>query len=149
MKVFISQPMNGIEEKDILDLRAKLFNIFVAWQRSQGYIEDIEMINTYDKLIPTNCGNERIWCLGDSISLMAQADVVIFAPGWQSAKGCKVEHMIAREYGLKMYDYSEPFGHSYVAYWKEGSDNVKSDVPSGRHYCSYNRQYPNTEGDEV
>lgn len=30
------------------------------------------------------------------------ADAVIFAPGWRDARGCRVEHVVASEYDLKI-----------------------------------------------
>jgi len=33
---------------------------------------------------------------------MADADAVIFAPGWRDARGCRVEHVVASEYDLKI-----------------------------------------------
>ena len=33
---------------------------------------------------------------------MAEADAVIFAPDWKQAAGCRVEHLAAAEYGLKI-----------------------------------------------
>ena len=38
--------------------------------------------------------------LGKSLELLAQADVVYFAPGWADARGCRIEHLCAVEYGI-------------------------------------------------
>lgn len=40
--------------------------------------------------------------LGRSLEKMAEADAVIFAPGWRNARGCRVEHLAASEYDLKV-----------------------------------------------
>ena len=40
--------------------------------------------------------------LGKSISLMSEADLVVFAPGWENARGCRIEHEVAKEYGIQV-----------------------------------------------
>ena len=41
-----------------------------------------------------------LWFLGKSLELLATADVAYFAPGWEDARGCRVEHTCAVEYGV-------------------------------------------------
>lgn len=38
--------------------------------------------------------------LARSIEFLAKADVAIFAPGWQAARGCRIEHQCAVDYGI-------------------------------------------------
>ena len=38
--------------------------------------------------------------LGKSIELLAHADLAVFAPGWLSARGCKIEYECAVQYGI-------------------------------------------------
>ena len=40
-----------------------------------------------------------MYYLGLSISKMAAADIVVFAEGWDKARGCKLEYNVARAYG--------------------------------------------------
>ena len=44
--------------------------------------------------------NTTIYCLGRAILKLSDADLVVFAKGWETARGCKVEYLIASEYGL-------------------------------------------------
>ena len=39
-------------------------------------------------------------CLGESIKMMASADGVYFAKGWEKAKGCGIEFRCAVGYGV-------------------------------------------------
>ena len=41
-----------------------------------------------------------LWYLGESLKLLATADVAYFAKGWEKARGCKIEHTCAVEYGI-------------------------------------------------
>ena len=43
-----------------------------------------------------------LWYLGESIKLLGSADVVVFAPGWETAHGCRIERQCAIEYGIPM-----------------------------------------------
>ena len=38
--------------------------------------------------------------LARSIEFLAKADVAIFAPGWKNARGCRIEHQCAEDYGI-------------------------------------------------
>ena len=92
MKVFISQPMAGLDELEIFAVRNQICNKFD--------INDEEIIENYKKDVPTKDVNTNVWCLGDSIRSMAFANLVIFAPGWEEARGCMIEHDICTLYEI-------------------------------------------------
>lgn len=104
MKVFISQPMNGRKEEEILKVRKRICDMF--------HITDDELIESYVKHVPDFVTNEGVWCLGDSISILSTADIVIFAPGWEEARGCLIEHKICEEYGIPFTEV--PKGQSFI-----------------------------------
>lgn len=100
-KIFISQPMNGRFENDILKERD---SIYIDWLDLNHYHAYDELIDSYTKTnVPDGAG--RLWYLGDSIQKMADADVVILAPGWEKAAGCCVEFEVAKRYGITTYRY--------------------------------------------
>ena len=35
-----------------------------------------------------------------NIEFLAKADVAVFAPGWEYARGCRIERQCAEEYGI-------------------------------------------------
>ncbi|MDR3348822.1 MAG: hypothetical protein LBO03_04345 [Acidaminococcales bacterium] len=41
-----------------------------------------------------------VLCLAKSIELLAQAEVAIFMPGWEGARGCRIERAVCRDYGI-------------------------------------------------
>lgn len=93
-KLFISQPMRGFSDEQILNRRAEII------KEVRGKInEDVEILESFfEGFEPT--GNIPIAYLGRSISLLAEADIVYFGKGWDEARGCKIEHEIAAQYGM-------------------------------------------------
>ena len=57
------------------------------------------IIENADKQIAVKGDDIGVWFLGASIQLLAEADIVIFAKGWKEARGCVLEHNIAKAYG--------------------------------------------------
>lgn len=97
MRIFVSQPMTGREEKEVIDERNKVIDYMTS-----KYIEDIDLVENYYKDGgPTrDYKYQSLWFLGDSIMLMGKADIVVFVPGYENAKGCKVEMEICKLYGI-------------------------------------------------
>jgi len=95
MKIFISIPMNGLEFEDI---KTEISNI----KKALPFPEDeIEIIDTWiDTDAPKDAGNAGLWYLAKSIELLAQADLVVMARGWQDARGCRIEYECAKSYGI-------------------------------------------------
>ena len=90
-KIFISQPMNGKTTEEIENER----NYIIDRLREN---ESVEIIDSFFKDKPYEAS--PLWYLGESIKLMSEADVVFFCNGWQTARGCKIEHDCALEYGI-------------------------------------------------
>ena len=40
--------------------------------------------------------------LASSINKLADADLVVFASGWENARGCKIEFEVAKQYGKRI-----------------------------------------------
>ena len=92
-KLFISQPMKGKTNEEIMDERS---NAIQAARDAMG--EEVEVIDSFFKDAPAEA--RPLWFLGKSLELLSTADVAYFAPGWQEARGCKIEHACAVEYGI-------------------------------------------------
>lgn len=89
MKIMISQPMNGKTEEQIRNERASL----VKELEEKGY----EVIDTiFAEKAPE--GDARLYYLAKSIEAMSKVDAIIFMPGWEKARSCKIEHEIAVKY---------------------------------------------------
>lgn len=90
MKIMISQPMRGRSNKEILEERQSV----IDYLQTRGHevintVFDIDDISEYVSLR----------YLSKSIEAMSQVEAVIFMPGWENARGCRIEHQAAKEYG--------------------------------------------------
>lgn len=95
-KVFISQPMNGRSKEEILAERKKIE------QAVRLKFDDYEILDSFfdDFHEADKAKNAALCFLGRSIQLMSFADVVVFAEGWEHARGCSVEYMAAKAYEI-------------------------------------------------
>lgn len=100
-KLFISQPMKGKTDEEILAVRQKAIQ---SAKRELG--EDVEVIDSFFQDAPVDA--KPLWFLGKSLELLANADVAFFAKGWGDARGCRIENTCAIEYGIDVIeDYTE------------------------------------------
>lgn len=97
-KLFISQPMGGLSEDEILRIRK------VSTRIAESRLgEKCELIDSYiEEEPPEEAKNTGLWYLAKSLELLAEADVVFFAPGWRSERGCVIENLAAKEYGIQI-----------------------------------------------
>lgn len=91
MKVMISQPMRGKNNQQIKEEREEL----VEKLKSKGY----EVADTIiSEEAPKNI-DASIYYLSKSIAFIGNVDAVVFMKGWETARGCQIEHEVARKYG--------------------------------------------------
>ena len=92
-KLFISQPMRGKTDEEILAERGRAIRIA---EKQVG--EPVEVIDSFFQSAPADA--KPLWYLGESLKLLATADVAYFAKGWNEARGCKIEHTCVVEYNI-------------------------------------------------
>lgn len=95
MKIFISQPMRGKADAEILAERERTIK---AAKAKWG---DVEVLESFFWGAPTEA--KPLWFLGESLKVMADADAVIVCKGWSDARGCKVEIAAADAYKLPVF----------------------------------------------
>lgn len=95
-KIFISQPMNGKTTEEIENERNDIIDRLAT--QFAGENEYIDIIYSFFKDAPHD--TKPLWYLGESIKLMSEADIVFFCDGWQTARGCQIEHDCALAYGI-------------------------------------------------
>lgn len=94
-KLFISQPMRGKTDEEILAEREKAI---ASAERELG--EPVEVIDSFFQNAPVDA--KPLWFLGKSLELLSTADVVYFTKGWEDARGCRIENQCAVEYGIEL-----------------------------------------------
>lgn len=95
MKIFISQPMRGKTDAEILAERER------AIKAAKAKWVDVEVLESFFRGAPTEA--KPLWFLGESLKVMADADAVIVCKGWSDARGCKVEIAAADAYKLPVF----------------------------------------------
>lgn len=102
MKAMLSQPMAGKSDEEIRATREMAFDAL----ESAGY----EVVNTlftdewYSRENMKKRGVVQIpLCfLAKSIENMSLCHAAYFCKGWEKARGCRIEHEIAKAYGLEI-----------------------------------------------
>lgn len=85
--------MRGKTDKEILVERNK------AIKDAQEILgEPVEVLESFFQNAPVEA--KPLWFLGKSLELLSAADVAYFVTGWQNARGCRIEHECAVEYGI-------------------------------------------------
>lgn len=100
MKAMLSQPMAGKTEEEIRETREKAIKVL----KERGY----EIINTLfaDEWYSRESMEERgvvqipLCFLAKSLENMSKCHAVYFCKGWETARGCRIEHDAAVAYGL-------------------------------------------------
>ena len=94
MKVMISQPMKGRTEEQIKKERKRIVDKFNKMH--------IEVINTLFTEEAPEDYNMAVYYLAKSIDAMRNIDALYMCDGWREARGCRIEHQVAKEYGIKI-----------------------------------------------
>lgn len=99
-KLFISQPMNGKTDEEILEVRER------AIKSAKAHLgEEVEVIDSFFQNAPHDA--KPLWFLGKSIELLSRADIAYFAKGWKNARGCRIENECAIAYGIDVVENHE------------------------------------------
>lgn len=101
-KAMLSQPMAGKTEKEIVETRERA----IAALKERGY----EIVNTLftDEWYSDEAMKERgvvqipLCFLAKSLENMSLCHAAYFCAGWEKARGCRIEHEAAKEYGLEI-----------------------------------------------
>lgn len=98
-KVMISQPMAGKTNLEIAEVRKKA----TQYLENKGF----EVVNTFfkegfDRMIDVQSFDKSIYYLSMAIKMMSECQAVYFCQGWEEARGCQIEHEVAKKYGLEI-----------------------------------------------
>ena len=102
MRAMLSQPMAGKTDEEIIATREKAIKAL----ENKGY----EIVNT---LFTDECDKPEsmekrgvvqipLCFLAKSLESMSLCHAAYFCKGWESARGCRIEHEAAKAYGLEI-----------------------------------------------
>ena len=105
LTVYISQPMTGRDETDIIEERGRAAEEIKAIygkdvEICDSYRTDIEREHAESTMLYYNNTPDLYW-LGESLKSLSWADVIWFCDGWEHSRGCKVENLAASLYGIE------------------------------------------------
>lgn len=104
MKIFVSLPMHGMDPLQVQERQEELRQYAEDFLRNNYNVPDdfsLELIKTnvyYEKASTKK--TPRVYMLGKSISLLGDADLVIFDTTWSASSGCRIEMNTCIEYGI-------------------------------------------------
>ena len=90
--IFISQPMAEKTDEEIKIERAQA--LVDVCNRINKPVREIQ---SFFNEAPKDA--KPLWFIGESIKMMAEADIVYFCKGWENQRGCKIEFDCAVKYG--------------------------------------------------
>lgn len=101
-KVMLSQPMAGKTDEEIVATREKAIKVLEA----AGF----EIVNTLftDEWYTSDSMKERgvvqipLCFLAKSLENMSLCHAAYFCKGWENTRGCRIEHEVAKSYGLEI-----------------------------------------------
>ena len=85
-KLFISQPMKGKTDEEILREREQAVREAEKYLKENGMQEEVQVVDSFFQSAPV--GARPLWFLGKSLELLSTADLVYFAKDWEKARGC-------------------------------------------------------------
>jgi hypothetical protein len=95
IRLYVSGPMSGIK-----DLNAPLFNAEAARLRALGY----DVVNPAELN-----GTDMSWkaCMRRDIRELVTCDAIAMLPKWWVSRGARIEHRLARDLGLQVFEVSD------------------------------------------
>ena len=101
-KAMLSQPMAGKSNEEIIATREKAIKVL----KEKGF----EIVNTLftdewyskEKMAERGVIQIPLCFLAKSLENMSLCHAAYFCKGWENARGCKIEHEVAKAYGLEI-----------------------------------------------
>lgn len=91
LTIMISLPMQGKTEEQIDEEMADMMDL--VWNIYPNACIRASVIENPEE-------KTELECFSESIFHMSQSDMLAMGHGWENARGCKLEHEIARAYNM-------------------------------------------------
>lgn len=97
-RLFVSQPMRGKTQDEIIEARDKAVK-----KLSLILDEEFEVVDSYfTEDEPKDVKNSGMYWLGKSLELLSKCDLALFIGDWWEYRGCRIEREVGRTYGIEM-----------------------------------------------
>lgn len=94
IKIMLSRPMKGKTREEIEKEEKEMANLLF-----DKYEDNCEIISS---IVKNREEKSELECFSESIFFMSMADVLAMGFGWENARGCKLEHEIAKAYHMEI-----------------------------------------------
>jgi hypothetical protein len=101
-KAMISQPMANKTPEEIAATRERAIKVLT--ERGYQFVNTLFTDEWYhkDKMAERGVVQIPICFLAKSIENMSLCHVAYFCKGWEEARGCRIEHDVAKAYGVEI-----------------------------------------------
>ena len=97
-KVFISLPITSLPNPNREERIAQS-------KKEARLMADVFRDKGYDPITPfdvTKNGMTEPQCIGACITALLECDYVYFCKGWETSRGCRIEHLVAEEHFIEI-----------------------------------------------
>ena len=96
--IVISQPMRSMSPEQVEAVRKEAEKDVI----SMGFkpYENVYDESFSEQAVPENCKHPGILAMAGALERLSQADALYLAPGWSSARGCRIEYEVALSFGM-------------------------------------------------
>ena len=100
IKLFISQPMSNHTAEEVLSTRMNIVRKFIGTYPDTPF----KVLDNYFSVNPEfeKMNVPNLAYFGLSLTVMAQADVVLFSKDFTTSDGCRIEHALAYNNKMKV-----------------------------------------------
>ncbi|MCM1363404.1 MAG: DUF4406 domain-containing protein [Ruminococcus sp.] len=95
-KLFISQCMRGRSDEEILAEREAIIE-----KAKKLCTEEVEVLNSFFD----DYTGSALYFLSKSLEMLSEADIAVFGPGWEKARGCRIEHQCCEDYEIPIIEF--------------------------------------------
>lgn len=96
--IVISQPMRGMSPEQVKAVREEAEKDVT----SMGFepYENVYDASFNNQTVPEGCKHPEVLAMAGALERLSQADALYLAPGWSSARGCRIEYEVALAFGM-------------------------------------------------
>ena len=109
-KVFVSMPMRGKGKEEIAKEQERVLKLALGVLGIEG-----ELAKSY--LGEGHVNHTPLENMGESLKRMSGVDLVVFAKGWENARGCCIEHTCAQKFGILLRSEERRVGKECRSRW--------------------------------